>query len=279
MLSYRDRKRIFERERLQLIARRDSLEEKKKKHASLAFVNKPIFLWFLSTIVIGLLTSVYTSRNECRSDNAAQKLKLTHLASEISARAANILAAVYKKDWADISKQQGHDAEYTYVDFRFRTLQDLILEYESTAKTTYSKKVSCDVSVSGWPLPGSRTIKYYYKDAGLRDLLQSPDLFRETSESNSDALPQFFIGILKWYEDLVSAPASFLRQCDVGSTILRVLGLVPEVEASPDVDENGVIAETNYTVNYSFGDAARSLIHGQLPGREMQTCPPAWVRK
>jgi hypothetical protein len=279
MLSYRERKRISERERLRLIAQRDSLEVKKKKHALFAFVNKPIFLWFLSTIVIGLFTSVYASRNECRSDNAAQKLKLTHLASEINARAANILAAVYKKDWADISKQQGHDAEYTYVDFRFRTLSDIILDYESTAKTTYSKNVSCDVSVSGWPLPWSRTIRYYYTDAWLRYLLTSPDLFRETSERDKDALPQFFIGILKWHEDLVSAPPSFLRRCDVGSTIWRVLGLDQEVEASPDVDENGVIAETNYTVNYSFWDAARGLIHGRLPGRDMQACPPASVRK
>ena len=242
-------------------------------------MNKPIFLWFLSTIVIGLFTSVYASRNECRSDNATQKLKLTHLASEINARAANILSAVVSKNWADISKQQGHDAEYTYIDFRFRTLSDLILDYKSTAKNTYSKKISCDISVSGWHLPGSRTTKYYYADAGLRYLLTSPDLFKETSESNKDALPQFFIGIQKWHEDLVSTPPSSLRACDVGSTIWRVLGEDPEVEASPDVDENGVIAETHYTIDYSFLDAARGLIHGQLPGRDMQNCPPVGVKK
>lgn len=85
-----DRKRIYQEEvyRYEVRAQLDKVDKKKNKEAGKiwAFVNSTLFLWFLSSIVLGIISFSYAKWDRQREIEREQRERAEKLDTEISSR-------------------------------------------------------------------------------------------------------------------------------------------------------------------------------------------------
>ena len=136
MLSYRERRRIIEEQRL-----RSTQTGSQPPTTFWKIANAPITLWLLSTVAIGALSATITQHQNCTSAFEKEFLEFKKLSNEISER--NRL--LYRK-LADTANNDEYDRQvelfkngesfFLYSEFKGKTIPEL-----SLTRTVLAKKL------------------------------------------------------------------------------------------------------------------------------------------
>jgi hypothetical protein len=225
LLSYRERRRILEEERLRRGASKEP-PAPRSAFSRFSFVNEPIFLWFLTTVLIGTYSAVSSAKNECTAKQSAEALNISHLRTEIAGRMVGIVQAAAHNDLAGALKQQGHEADYSYLDYRYRTLKDLTDEYLDKKKSTYDITKYCSISISahGIKLREYNFTEYFTEELEFKNFLGDPSNLIDRNNKN-----QSVDNVLAAYSFSASIPDSaswepaFIRNCGFWDQLLYIL--------------------------------------------------------
>jgi hypothetical protein len=235
LLPYKERKRILEEERLRTSA--PARPQARAWTSRLGFLNKPIFLWFMSTVLIGTYTAVSSSERECEARQESDASKLAHVRVEIDGRIFGMITAAVAGDLAGARKQQGPEGSYTYLEYRFRTLRDIIDQYKGLRKTTFDDRFECRVSLSlyGVRLPTAyyHELEYYTRDPDFAAFLDDPDRLIDKGDTTK-SVSRLYQALL-FHRGTDYASYSFIRKCTFWS---RLAGLFAGDEDAPSAPKD-----------------------------------------
>jgi hypothetical protein len=103
-----------------------SKDRDRVKTSKFGFINKPAFLWFLSTVIVGVATATIQRRSECLASQATSSARIDRLANEVINRSIEIGKAITGDNWSDVSKLRGRDADYIYIENKGFTYGELL---------------------------------------------------------------------------------------------------------------------------------------------------------
>jgi hypothetical protein len=149
MLSYRERRKIMEEQRLR---KRPENPPQQENSRLWKFANAPITLWMLSTIAIGAITATITQYQNCARDFEINSVQFLKLSDELSGR--NQL--LYRR-LSETSTEEDYDKQidlflsgenyFVYSDFRGKTITEISLARTLLARKLHPKWIAKNLRV------------------------------------------------------------------------------------------------------------------------------------
>jgi hypothetical protein len=96
-------------------------------------LNAPITIWLLTVVAVGIVGAIYQDVERCRTEADHVVATYQRLSTEIGTRYGDLAHAIHEADTvAELRKSavvQNWDQQYTFLEFKGRTLTDLEDEY------------------------------------------------------------------------------------------------------------------------------------------------------
>jgi hypothetical protein len=130
-LSEQERAKILAEEKVR--KELNGCEPARSQVSATSVVNSPFFLWLLSSIVLVVAGTWYTTSRDCRLDIRKSSERRDHLNTEIAYRASMAARALTAKSdtrIADVTRLTSSNADGLFTEFAKRSLYDLTREVQ-----------------------------------------------------------------------------------------------------------------------------------------------------
>jgi hypothetical protein len=228
MLTSQERKKIRDEESFRASVRAAS-GQREQRGGFLKAINSPIFLWLLSTIVIGTFASLYTERKACVSSTEDTMAHFAKLQTEIFNRLATT-PLHENPDPEAISKFLSSRAQFTFVEFDRRTLADLTIEFsELISRKLYAGVVRRTVIIDGITREDSSS--YLTLAINTPSVFQSVNGTAEQFQKSSTEILNYVMALIELpFMDYRLRP---LRSCSLPDLWSDMMGTRAEPEVIP----------------------------------------------